>query len=171
MMIDYGAVVLLGFITLQRLAELIWARSNAARLLAAGGIEYGRDHFPLMIGFHALWLAGLWALGYGQPVRPVFLGLFVLLQCARLWVLATLGRRWTVRVMVVPGETLISRGPYRLMRHPNYAVVAGEIAVVPLALGMPIYALLFTIFNAAVLTVRIRAENAALATAQPSQGR
>ena len=93
----------------------------------------------------------------------------MLLQCARLWVLATLGRRWTIRVIVLPGETLISRGPYRLMRHPNYAVVAGEIAVVPLALGMPIYALLFSIFNAAVLTVRIRAENAALATARQTE--
>jgi methyltransferase len=119
-----------------------------------------------MIGFHALWLVGLWALGYDQSVRPIFLGLFVLLQCARYWVLATLGRRWTIRVIVVPDEKLVARGPYRLMRHPNYAVVASEVAVVPLALGMPIYALLFTIWNAAVLTVRIRAENAALAAAR-----
>lgn len=164
-MVDNGAIALLGFITLQRLIELAWARRNAMRLLAAGGVEYGRDHFALMIGFHAIWLGGLWALGYDAPVRPLFLGLFVLLQGARFWVLATLGRRWTIRVIVVPGEKLITHGPYRLMRHPNYAMVAGEIAIVPLALGMPIYALLFTIWNAAVLIVRLRAENAALRTA------
>jgi methyltransferase len=168
-MINGGAVALLAFVTLQRLAELFWARHNAKHLLAAGGIEYGREHFPLMIGFHAVWLAGLWARGYDEPVRPVFLGLFAVLQCARYWVLATLGRRWTIRVIVVPGEKLITGGPYRLLRHPNYAVVAGEIAVVPLALGMPIYAVLFSIWNAAVLMVRIRAENAALATARQTE--
>ena len=170
-MINGGAVALLAFVTLQRLAELVWARHNTQRLLAAGAIEYGREHFPLMIGFHAVWLAGLWALGYDEPVRPFFLGLFAVLQIARYWVLATLGRRWTIRVIVVPGEKLITGGPYRLLRHPNYAVVAGEIAVVPLALGMPIYALLFSIWNAAVLTVRIRAENAALATVQQTETR
>ena len=168
-MINGGAVALLAFVTLQRVAELFWARHNTKHLLAAGGIEYGREHFPLMIGFHAIWLAGLWALGYNEPVRMAFLGLFAVLQCARYWVLATLGRRWTIRVIVVPGEKLVTVGPYRLLRHPNYAVVAGEIAVVPLALGMPIYALLFSIWNAAVLTVRIRAENAALATAQQTE--
>ena len=103
-MINSGAVALLAFVTLQRLAELAWARRNTARLRAAGGIEYGREHFPLMIGFHGVWLAGLWALGYDEPVRPVFLGLFVLLQMRAYWVLATLGRRWTIRVIVVPGE-------------------------------------------------------------------
>jgi methyltransferase len=168
-MINSGAVALLAFVTLQRLAELAWARRNTARLRTAGGIEHGREHFALMIGFHGVWLAGLWALGYDEQVRPIFLSLFVLLQIARYWVLASLGQRWSIRVIVVPGEKLIMGGPYRLMRHPNYAVVAGEIAVVPLALGMPIYALLFSIWNAAVLSVRIRAENTALANAQQTQ--
>ena len=94
-----------------------------------------------MVGFHAAWLVGLWVLAYDHAVDRVFLVLFVLLQIGRLWVLATLGRRWTIRVIVVPGETLVARGPYRWLRHPNYAVVIGEIAVVPLALGLPIYAL------------------------------
>jgi methyltransferase len=119
---------------------------------------------------HAAWLAALWVFGYSQPVQPVFLALFVLLQVARVWVLGTLDRRWTIRVIVVPGEKLIARGPYRFMRHPNYAVVAGEVAVVPLALGMPISALVFTIFNAAVLALRIRVENEALRSAQPAAG-
>jgi methyltransferase len=162
MVLGWGAG-LLAFLTAQRLAELWWAKRNEGRLLAAGGVEYGRRHLPLIILFHAAWLAGLWLLAYGHSVDPVFFALLVVLQMLRLWVLLTLGRRWTVRIIVVPGERLVARGPYRWLRHPNYAVVSGEIAVVPLALGLPIYALVFTILNAAVLAIRIPAENAALA--------
>jgi methyltransferase len=162
MVLGWGAG-LLGFLTAQRLAELWWAKRNEARLLAASGVEYGRRHLPLIILFHAAWLAGLWLLAYDHSVDPVFFALFVVLQMLRLWVLLTLGRRWTIRIIVVPGERLVARGPYRWLRHPNYAVVSGEIAVVPLAFGLPIYALVFTILNAAVLAIRIPAENAALA--------
>ena len=157
------------YLTVQRLVELWWAKQNEPRLLAAGGIEYGRSHLPLMILLHAAWMAGLWLLAYDRPVESVFLALFVVLQIARFWVLVTLGRRWTIRIIVVPGEKLVARGPYRFLRHPNYAVVIGEIAVVPLALGLPIYALVFSVLNAAVLAIRIPAENAALA-ARPSIG-
>ena len=161
-MIFGTGAILLAYLTVQRLAELWWAKQNETRLIALGGIEYGRSHLPLMILFHAAWMAGLWLLAYDRPVEPVFLALFVVLQLARFWVLATLGRRWTIRIVVVPGERLVARGPYRLLRHPNYAVVTGEIAVVPLALGLPVYALLFTILNAGMLAIRITAENAAL---------
>jgi methyltransferase len=163
MVLGWGAG-LLAFLTAQRLAELWWAKRNEARLLAAGGVEYGRRHLPLIVLFHAAWLAGLWLLAYDHSVDPVFFALFVVLQMLRLWVLLTLGRRWTIRIIVVPGERLVASGPYRWLRHPNYAVVSGEIAVVPLALGLPIYALVFTILNAAVLAIRIPAENAALAS-------
>jgi len=146
----------------QRLVELWWAKENATRLMASGGVEYGRSHLPLMILFHAAWLAGLGLLAYDRPVQPFFLALFVVLQIARFWVLATLGRRWTIRIIVVPGERLVAQGPYRLLRHPNYAVVIGEIAVVPLALGLPVYALVFSVLNAGMLAIRIPAENAAL---------
>jgi methyltransferase len=94
--------------------------------------------------------------------------LFIILQIARFWVLATLGRRWTIRVIAIPGEHLVSRGPYRLLRHPNYAVVGGEIAIVPLALGLPLYALVFSILNAAVLAVRIPVEDRALGFGSPA---
>ena len=107
----------------------------------------------------------MWVLAYDHSVEPVYLALFIVVQMARFWVLATLGRRWTIRILVMPGERLVARGPYRWLRHPNYAVVSGEIAIVPLALGMPIYALVFSILNAAVLAIRIPAENAALAAA------
>jgi methyltransferase len=156
--------VLLGFLTAQRLAELWWAKRNERRLFGAGGIEYGKSHLPLMIAVHAAWLAGLWMLGRDRPVDPIFLVTFVFLQIARLWVLITLGPRWSIRVIVIPGEKLVARGPYLLLRHPNYAVVVGEIAVVPLAVGLPVFALVFSILNAAVLAIRIRAENAALAS-------
>jgi methyltransferase len=154
--------ILLSYLTVQRLAELWWAKENEVRLMAAGGVEYGHSHLRLMILFHAAWLAGLWLLAYDHPVEPFFLALFVVLQMARFWVLATLGRRWTVRIVVVPGEQLVARGPYRLLRHPNYAVVIGEIAVVPLALGLPAYALVFSVLNVGMLAIRITAENAAL---------
>jgi methyltransferase len=161
-MVFGSGAILLVYITVQRLIELWWAKENAARLMASGGIEYGRSHLPLMILFHAAWLAGLWLLAYDRPVQPFFLAVFVVLQMARFWVLATLGRRWTIRIIAVPGERLVAQGPYRFLRHPNYAVVTGEIAVVPLALGLPAYALVFSVLNAGLLAIRITAENAAL---------
>jgi methyltransferase len=161
MQFGWGAALLL-YLTVQRLAELWWAKQNEQRLLAAGGVEYGRAHLPLMIILHAAWMAGLWILGRGNPVNPFWLALLVVLQIARFWVLLTLGRRWTIRIIVMPGEKLVARGPYRFLRHPNYAIVTGEMAVVPLALGLPVHALVFSILNAVVLAIRIPAENGAL---------
>lgn len=165
---DFGAgAILLAYLTVQRLAEFWWAKRNERWLLTAGGVEYGRSHLPLIILLHAAWLAGMWLLAYDHQVVPIFLALFVILQIARFWVLATLARRWTIRVIVVPGEQLVARGPYCILRRPNYAVVSGEIAVVPLALGLPLYALAFLILNAVVLlAVRIPVENAALGKAK-----
>jgi methyltransferase len=156
---------LVAFIAAQRLAELWLARRNTARLLAAGGIEFGRSHYPWMVALHVAWLAGLWLLGRDRAIEPVLLALFLLLQVARIWVIATLGSRWTTRVIVMPQQRLVARGPYRWFKHPNYLIVALEIAVVPLALGLPAFAALFTVLNAFVLHRRIRVENAALASA------
>jgi methyltransferase len=170
--IEFGwGAALLGFLTLQRIAELWWARQNERRLLAAGGVEYGRSHLLLIVFLHAAWMIGMWVLAYDRPVEPLFFIIVVILQIARFWVLATLGRRWTIRIIVVLGEKLVARGPYRWLRHPNYTVVTGEIAAVPLALGLPLYALVFSILNAAVLAVRIPAENAALAASASAQPR
>jgi methyltransferase len=108
----------------------------------------------------------MWALAYDRPIEPLFLIIVVVLQIARFWVLGTLGRRWTIRIIVVPGEKLVARGPYQWLRHPNYAVVTGEFAAVPLALGLPVYALVFSILNAVVLAIRIPAENEALLISQ-----
>jgi methyltransferase len=162
MTFGWGAA-LLAFLTAQRIAELWWAKQNERRLFAAGGIEFGRSHLFLIVLLHAAWIIGLWMLGHNRAINLFFLVVVVLLQIARFWVLVALGRRWTIRIIVVPGERLVARGPYRFLRHPNYAVVAGEFAAVPLALGLPIYALVFTILNAVVLAIRVPEEDAALA--------
>ncbi len=159
------AVLLLAFVTVQRLGELIVARRNTRRLLAGGAREVAPEHYPLIVALHAAWLLGLWGLGWDEPVEPVWLAAYALLQVLRGWTLSSLGDRWTTRILVLPGETLVRRGPYRFIPHPNYAVVVGEIAVLPLALGMEPYALVFTALNAAVLFIRIRAENRALSEA------
>jgi methyltransferase len=119
------------------------------------------------VALHAAWLVTLWVAAPGRPVSLIWLFVFGIFQGLRLWVLTTLGARWTTRIIVLPGAPLVARGPYRLMRHPNYAVVLGEIAVLPLAFGLPLVALVFFLAHAALLTVRIRAENAALAAYDP----
>ena len=156
------AALLLAFVTLQRLGELALARRNTRRLLARGAHEVGAGHYPLMVGFHAAWLLGLWWLAWDEPVDRLWLAAYAVLQVLRGWVIGTLGERWTTRIIVLPGAPLVRRGPYRLLPHPNYAVVIGEIAVLPLALGLELYALAFSVAHLAVLAVRLGAENRAL---------
>jgi methyltransferase len=158
------ATVILALVTLQRLGELVLARHNTRALLARGGIEVGAWHYPLIVAVHAAWLIALWMFGRDQDVDLLALALFVVLQGVRVWVLATLGPRWTTRVIILPDEKLVTSGPYRYLSHPNYAVVVGEIAVLPLALHLPFVAVVFTVLNAIVLAIRIRTEMRALAT-------
>jgi methyltransferase len=158
-------ILILGFVTLSRLIELPFARANTGRLLAAGGREVGAGHYWWIVALHAAWLVSLWALALSRPINIPLLILFGLVEMARIWVLATLGRRWTTRIIAVPGEKLVVRGPYKLLNHPNYAVVVAEIAVLPLVFGLWPVALIFTLLNAAALTVRIREENRALGRA------
>ncbi len=156
---------LVAFLVVQRLVELGFAQFNTGRLRAQGGVEFGATHYPLMIALHASWLVGLWVLGSDQHIVTFWLAVFVLLQMGRMWVIASLGRRWTTRVIVLRGAAPVALGPYRWFKHPNYLIVALEIAVVPLALELPIFALVFSIANAALLINRIRIENEALAWA------
>lgn len=150
------------FLVMQRLAELALAQVNTQRLRAAGAVEFGQSHYHLMVALHAFWLASLWVAGHERAVSLPWLAVFLILQAGRVWVIATLGRRWTTRVIVMPGAPAVTRGPYQFLRHPNYWIVALEIAVVPLALGLPVLALVFSLANAAMLVLRIRIENAAL---------
>ena len=156
------AVAVLGFVTAQRLGELALAARNTRRLKARGAVEAGGGHYPLIVALHAVWLAGLWALAWDRPASLAWLAAYAGLQALRIWTLASLGARWTTRILVLPGEPLVRRGPYRFLSHPNYVVVAGELAVLPLAFGLPLYALGFSLANAAVLALRLRAETAAL---------
>lgn len=157
------AIGLLALVTAERMGELWLARRNTTALLARGGYEVAPNHYPWIVLLHAAWLAGLWAEGWSQPIVPAWLALFLVLQLGRVWVLATLGRRWTTRIIVVPNMPLTTGGPYRFARHPNYLVVIGEIAVLPLCLGLPWFALVFSLGNLAVLAIRVREENESLA--------
>jgi methyltransferase len=160
---------LVAFLVAQRLVEIYFSQLNTRRLRAMGAIEYGATHYPLIVILHAAWISGLLILGYDRAIDPLWLSVFVVLQIGRLWVIASLGRRWTTRVIVLPDTAPVARGPYRWLRHPNYLIVALEIAVVPLALGLPVFALIFSAANALLLAYRIRIENGALArAAQPT---
>lgn len=159
----WPVIAILGLVTLQRLAELGLARSNTRRLLARGAVEVAPGHYPAIVVLHASWLGALWLLAPGRPIVWALLAPFLLLQAARMWVIATLGARWTTRIIVVEAEPPIRSGPYRFLNHPNYWIVAGEIALLPLLFGLPLQALVFTVLNGALMVVRIRAENRALA--------
>ena len=156
-------IVILVLVTLQRLGELVLANRNTRALKARGGLEFGARHYPLIVLLHAAWLGGLWLLARDEAVRWPWLWVLGGLQALRVWVIASLGGRWTTRIIVLPDAPRVRRGPYRFLPHPNYLVVAGEIAVLPLAFGLPAFALVFSLLNGAVLTLRIRAENRALA--------
>ena len=163
---DWGALIL-GLVTAQRLGELALARRNTRRLLAQGGHEVGAAHYPLIVVLHAAWLVGLWYLAVhrvppGHGIDLFWLAVLAALQLGRLWVIASLGGRWTTRIIVLPGATLVRRGPYRFLSHPNYWVVAGELLVLPLVFGLVWYGLLFTLLNAVAMWIRIRVESAAL---------
>jgi methyltransferase len=157
------ADLILGAVTLQRIGELVLARANTRKLLARGAVEIGAAHYPLIVALHAGWLISLWLFGREQPVNLPALAVYVVLQGLRAWVMWTLGSRWTTRIIVLPQQPLVAAGPYRYFSHPNYAVVVGEIAVLPLVLNLPWLATVFTILNAAVLALRVTAEHRALA--------
>jgi methyltransferase len=160
---NWPAYAILGLVTLQRLAELLLAERNTRRLVARGAYEVGRGHYPVIVAVHAGWLITLWLLGPGPPIHLVPLAMFLALQAARVWVISSLGDRWTTRIIVVPKAALVRSGPYRWVAHPNYLIVIGEIALLPLVFGLPMVALFFSLLNGIVLWVRIREENRALA--------
>ena len=155
-------VAILTFVTLERAGELWLANRNTKRLLAEGAREHAPGHYPLIVALHASWLVTLWWLAPQQPIRPLWIALFFLIEIGRLWVLGTLGERWTTRIIVLPDAPLVRRGPYRFVDHPNYLVVICEILVLPLAFGLWRTALIFSVLNAILLTIRIHAENRAL---------
>jgi methyltransferase len=160
----FWAQIVFGYVVVQRLGELVYARANTRRLLAEGGVEHGANHYPLFIALHGFWLIEiLWLARPAADPQPALLTGFFLSQALRFWTLASIGRWWTTRIISAPHFPRIKRGPYRFLPHPNYTVVVIEIALIPLLLGAPWVALSFSVLNAALLWWRIRIEAAVLA--------
>lgn len=153
----------LGLVAAQRLGELWLANRNTKRLLAGGAVEIGASHYPLFVLLHASWLAAIAVLTPWTMVpNPWWLALYAMLQFGRIWVITTLGRFWTTRIITLPGAPLERRGPYRFIRHPNYVVASLEILVLPLAFGQVWIALVWSVANALLIAWRIRVEDGAL---------
>lgn len=151
----------LAFIIAQRLGELVLAKKNTAALLERGAQEHGSWHYPIMVGMHTFWVVCLLVLGYAQEVNFFWLAIFAILQIFRVWILTSLGERWTTRIIVLD-EPLVLAGPFKYFRHPNYMLVVAEIFVAPMVLGLWQMAIVFSILNAMMLFVRIREEEKAL---------
>jgi len=157
------STIILVLVAAQRLLELALARRNTNRLLAVGAREAGARHYPLFVLLHGGWLLTLFvAIPADAPVNGWLLALFLLLQAGRVWVIATLGRFWTTRIITLSRSPLVRHGPFRWVRHPNYLVVAGELAVLPLVFGEAWVAVVFSLLNIPVTLHRIRVEEAAL---------
>jgi methyltransferase len=153
------ALAVFAYVIAQRLAELVYANANTRRLLAAGGREFGRKHYPLFIILHGGWLFAITY--YAAPSATpnlVLLIAFIASQALRFWTLASIGRWWTTRIISAPHFPRVKKGPYRFLPHPNYTVVVIEIALLPLLLSAPLVALAFSIANAMLLAWRIRVE-------------
>lgn len=153
----------------QRVGELVWSKRNERRLRERGAVEVGASHYPAMVALHVGWLAGMLVETrrpgtVSRSVRLIAIGGFVAAQPLRYWAIATLGDRWSTRVLVPPGEAPVTSGPYRYLDHPNYVAVVAELAALPLALGAWRTAVVATVANAAVLRSRISVESAAISS-------
>ena len=153
----------LGLVLLQRVVELVFARRNTVQLRRLGAVEADAEGYPLFVLLHAGWLVNL-ALFVPASATPVWplLGLFALLQLGRLWVISSLGRYWTTRIVTLPDAPLVQAGPFRWFRHPNYLLVIAEIAVLPLAFGAVPIAVSFSAVNLILIIRRIRIEESVL---------
>lgn len=158
------AYAILALVVAQRLAELAYAQHNTRALLAKGAVEIGREHYPLFVLLHAAWLIAIaLTLPKPAPVHWVPLSGYIALEILRAWTMLALGPYWTTRIISRADAPLVRRGPYRFVRHPNYIVVIGEIALLPLVFGEVWVAATFSLLNAVLLLWRIREEESALA--------
>jgi methyltransferase len=158
---NFWACLFLLYIIVERLIELPIANRNTKRLKAQGGVEHSPGHYPLIVVVHTLWILAMVWFGHGQKIVWGWLAVYAALQVLRVYILTTLGRRWTTRIIVLPDETKVTKGPFGLVPHPNYMLVIAEILVAPLVLGLWEVAAIFGALNAAVLTIRISAEERA----------
>lgn len=161
------AQVVFAYVVIQRLAELVYASANTRRLLSEGGQEHGARHYPLFIILHGGWLISIALFAVPETQPSLFLlNALIASQTFRFWTLASIGRWWTTRIISAPHFPRVKKGPYRFIKHPNYALVVVEIALLPFLLGAPAMAITFSVLNAALLWWRIRVENAVLVERQ-----
>jgi methyltransferase len=155
-------IIFISFLILQRLSELYISSRNEKWLLANGAIQYGQSHYPFMVAMHTLFIISIiteynW-LG-GTPISWGFLGAFLMVLAFKFWALSSLGKYWNTRIYRIPGVYPVKKGPYKIFKHPNYMEVVCEIALIPLVFHLYYTAIIFTLLNAAMLTVRISVEN------------
>lgn len=161
--------IFISFLILQRLSELFIARRNEKWLLSQGAVQYGQSHYPFMIAMHTLFLVALiveYMLSGGTAISWIFLAIFLAVLAFKFWALSSLGKYWNTKIYRIPGVYPVKRGPYKLLKHPNYMEVVCEIAFIPLVFHLYYTAIIFTVLNAAMLTVRIREENRVWADAR-----
>lgn len=160
-------IYVVGFVIFQRIIELLVARNNEKWIRSQGGYEVGAKHYPYMVAIHIGFFISLiiefvaFKEGVSRFWLPLF-GLFICLQLMRVWVISSLGRYWNTKILVLPGANVVKKGPFHFIRHPNYVVVTCEIIVIPLMFGAYFTAVVFTILNIIILSVRIPKEEAAL---------
>lgn len=162
--INFWAALFLAYVILERLIELPIATRNTKRLKAMGGVEHSPGHYPLIVAVHTGWILAMVWYGHDTYLSYIWLGVYAVLQILRLYILGTLGKRWTTRIIVLPDETKVTKGPFSVVPHPNYLLVIAEIMVAPLVLGLWEVAATFGALNAAVLVIRISAEEGAWAS-------
>lgn len=155
-------IIFILFLITQRLTELYVSKRNEKWLLERGAVEYGREHYPFIVALHTLFIVSLIAEYYlsgGKVMDYIFLALFIVLLLFKYWILSSLGTYWNTRIYRVPGAVAVRKGPYKLFKHPNYVDVVCEIAIIPLVFHLYYTAVIFTVLNAVMLSVRIRVEN------------
>jgi methyltransferase len=155
-------IIFILFVIIQRLSELYIARGNEKWLRSQGAVEYGQQHYPYIVALHTLFIISIiveYMLRGYTPIDYVFLILFALLLLFKFWALSSLGKYWNTKIFRVPGTGPVKKGPYKLFKHPNYFIVVCEIAIIPLVFHLYYTAVIFTVLNAIMLTVRIRVEN------------
>ncbi len=157
-----GFAILISILIMQRVLELLIARRNEKWLLKNGAVEYGQRQYPFIVVLHILFIASLiteYSIKQKTGLNVIFLSIYIVLITLKIWTIASLGKYWNTKIFRIPGMTPVVKGPYKFLKHPNYIIVMGEIAAIPLIFNLCFTAALFSILNAVMLTVRIKDED------------
>jgi len=155
-------ILFICFLIIQRLSELLIASRNEKWLLSQGAVQYGQSHYPFIVAMHTLFIVSIiveYILKPNSPIDFIFLVLFLLVLAFKFWALSSLGKYWNTKIYRIPGVYPIKKGPYKIFKHPNYMEVCLEIAIIPLVFHLYYTAIIFTVLNAIMLSVRITVEN------------